>query len=87
MLITIITFYEPENNILMTWKKQKTNASCLITDPTHGLPWVGLKSFTNIFCYRKKREGGGQGVMIGIIIRENVYIYGWALNKNYIIML
>ena len=39
-------------------------------------------SYFNIFYYRKRGEGGGQKVMIGIIISENVDNYGWPLNYN-----
>ena len=34
------------------------------------------------FYYRKGREGGGQQVMIGIIIEENVYNYGRPLSME-----
>ncbi len=37
-------------------------------------------TIVNIFYYRKKGEGGGQKVMIGIIISENVDNYGRPLS-------
>ena len=36
------------------------------------------------FYYRKERGGGGQRVMIGIIIEENVYNYGRPLTHIYL---
>ncbi len=42
-------------------------------------PSLLLISDFNIFYYHKKGEGGGQKVMIGIIISENVDNYGWPL--------
>ncbi len=44
------------------------------------LPTPSHLSDFNIFYYRKKGEGGGQKVMIGIIISENVDNYGRPLS-------
>ncbi len=38
-------------------------------------------SYSNIFYYCKKGEGGGQEVMIGVMISENVDNYGRTLKK------
>ncbi len=93
MLIIIISFFRPENDLedqtsmnlgfrAMSNSNQYYTFNMVLCARCINLT-MSCAVFQHLY-YHKRGEGGGQKVMIGIIISENVDNYGWPLTTIFL---